>query len=888
MSFFEFPNTRTYDKDLGWVISEVKRIQEIVDTFVYASTLKFADPILWNITTQYEKSTIVLDPSGNAYLSKDAVPSGIQLNNTDYWLEIFNFTEYTRTANRNLTVNVETNTTRATQPYVEDDWVIWDDVLYRVTSDIAIDDTFIVAPAAGANIIHFTVEDFIKAWMTATTALINQYKDDIDASEAAYRLELAQDIATTTASLQAQLDAAIAGATVDSEVINARIGADGVTYPTLGDAIRQQITHINESLDNADIIAGDWQSGYLDLSGTSVDISSPTASSNYVYCIIPCTFGDIFVVTSEGASSARNWAKLSSASGANNIISKAPSPYSCTREPVTPSTITQYMVFNAKTANPYNVIKFNLFKRVLSLSYAYSPSLANNTDFNNITNIGNYRIETYSSAQTMQNIPIYNGSKYAGRLIVLTINSASATFQLYISNSNDISFRLFSGGAWTSWRTITDDRYAIANLFSNAKSIAANSDIDDITTGGNYYVSSVATARTISNLPVTLGGRLTVLTLNSVNALHQWYISSGGDWYIRERVSNVWQNWKHLIDEDYIIEDGNIASKSAYNALQPTIRSAPYNIAYANAYIPLKLKNYLGNTQNVHPKVLYFNSGFAGHNYWMAYTPYPYSNDKFENPCIAYSDDGFKWVNINANPLDDPNGNGYDSDTDLIYNPVSGLLECWYRWVSPSTDNPRREVIYRQTSNDGLNWSTKEIVFDNSTGDYANLLSPAVIVDDNKYKMWVVQSSHSPVSIDYYESPINDMTNWTKLSSVEITASDRGSTVRPWHIDVIKDNSEFVILGQFINSTDASAKCSLFVFKTTDSITYTTPIKIVQGADSWDKHMYRSSILKINGRYRIYYSAGSGGTVTIYSNAVWGLGITESDTLNTGYFGYYE
>ena len=244
MSFFEFPNTRTYDKDLGWVISEVKRIQEIVDTFVYASTLKFADPILWNITTQYEKSTIVLDPSGNAYLSKDAVPSGIQLNNTDYWLEIFNFTDYTRTANQNLTVNVETNTTRATAAYQVDDWLIWNDILYKVTVAIAIDDTLIVAPAAGANIIHFTVEDFIKTFITYATGLINQYKDDIDASELAYRQQLAQDIATTTASLQAQLNAAIAGTTVDSEVINARVGAFGNTYNTLGEAIRDQIKYV--------------------------------------------------------------------------------------------------------------------------------------------------------------------------------------------------------------------------------------------------------------------------------------------------------------------------------------------------------------------------------------------------------------------------------------------------------------------------------------------------------------------------------------------------------------------------------------------------------------------------------------------------------------------
>lgn len=315
MSFFEFPNTRTYDADLGWVMKAMKELKEVVDTFVYTSTLKFADPITWNITTQYEKSTIVLDTSGNAYLSKQAVPSGIQLNNDDYWLEIFNFTNYTRTANQNLTVNVETNTTRATSAYEEDDWLIWNDVLYNVTSDIAIDDAFIVYPEDGYNIKHFTVEDFIKAWVTYATNLINQYKEDIDASELAYRQQLALDIANTTASLQAQLDAAIAGATVDSEVINARIGIDAFTYSTLGNAIRFQI--------------GDMYTGLRDeygfcyftkgarISATSLPPNlNPQSDDDCEYIKISVNAGDKFYIDAwQGTSTYYAWAVYNEESG---------------------------------------------------------------------------------------------------------------------------------------------------------------------------------------------------------------------------------------------------------------------------------------------------------------------------------------------------------------------------------------------------------------------------------------------------------------------------------------------------------------------------------------------------------------------------------------------
>ena len=41
MSFFEFPNTRTYDSDLGWLIQEVKRIADQYDAFIeYMNTHK--------------------------------------------------------------------------------------------------------------------------------------------------------------------------------------------------------------------------------------------------------------------------------------------------------------------------------------------------------------------------------------------------------------------------------------------------------------------------------------------------------------------------------------------------------------------------------------------------------------------------------------------------------------------------------------------------------------------------------------------------------------------------------------------------------------------------------------------------------------------------------
>lgn len=44
----------------------------------------FADPLEWNINTAYESLTIVYH-QGNSYTSKQAVPTGIDISNGDYW-----------------------------------------------------------------------------------------------------------------------------------------------------------------------------------------------------------------------------------------------------------------------------------------------------------------------------------------------------------------------------------------------------------------------------------------------------------------------------------------------------------------------------------------------------------------------------------------------------------------------------------------------------------------------------------------------------------------------------------------------------------------------------------------------------------------------------------
>ena len=154
--FDQFPYTNFHELNLDWILQALKEIEKTMDQFVSINALKYADPIQWNITTQYEKNTIVIEPnSGTAYISVQAVPAGVSIANTDYWTVVFDLGMFVVRAAKNLATKYEEDTTTtATQAINKDEWFVWGDTLYKALSNIIAGDQFVI----GSNIDHFTIE----------------------------------------------------------------------------------------------------------------------------------------------------------------------------------------------------------------------------------------------------------------------------------------------------------------------------------------------------------------------------------------------------------------------------------------------------------------------------------------------------------------------------------------------------------------------------------------------------------------------------------------------------------------------------------------------------------------------------------------------------------
>ena len=171
---FKYNRTDFHELNLDWIISDMRTLAETLQNFISLNTIKYANPIQWNITTQYEANTVVIDPNdGTAYLSVQPVPTGVAITNTDYWTPIF--TLNLLSANQNITLRDDGSNVLATFASNVDDWLIWNSTLYKVIQAINVNEAYVV----GYNLTRYSVEMFISDYITALSNNISTLESNI-------------------------------------------------------------------------------------------------------------------------------------------------------------------------------------------------------------------------------------------------------------------------------------------------------------------------------------------------------------------------------------------------------------------------------------------------------------------------------------------------------------------------------------------------------------------------------------------------------------------------------------------------------------------------------------------------------------------------------------
>ena len=266
----------------------------------------------------------------------------------------------------------------------------------------------------------------------------------------------------------------------------------------------------------------------------------------------------------------------------------------------------------------------------------------------------------------------------------------------------------------------------------------------------------------------------------------------------------------------------------------------------------LILKSAYGDIQAYHPKVLNFEKEWNGYKYWMTFSPFPYGDEKYENPHILVSNDLILWVEPNdfKNPVEDTPEDfiakkNYNSDPHIVYNSDTDTMELYWRYVNDQNDYV---IIYRKTTKDGVHWTDKEEIL-KATRTEKDYISPAIIYEDGIYKMWFVDRDRS---LKYMES--NDGYHYSKEKIINLTYPLTKLTT--WHIDVIKTEIGYEMLVVAYVYWEDRNSMNLYYFSSEDNENWSDGVTILRPSiSSWDNRgIYRSSFIYENGKYYVFYS----------------------------------
>jgi hypothetical protein len=277
----------------------------------------------------------------------------------------------------------------------------------------------------------------------------------------------------------------------------------------------------------------------------------------------------------------------------------------------------------------------------------------------------------------------------------------------------------------------------------------------------------------------------------------------------------------------------------------------------AHRPVLLNLETSEGSGQVTHPDVAFIPEGFGKKDwtYWMACTPYPFRDARFENPEIFASHDGIHWTvpGPRVNPLvpSPAKAGDHHSDPDILFH--GGQLWLFYRQTIRSAIPTENKILLIQ-SRDGVAWSSPvEVLSDNTARE---VLSPAVIHDGRQFLMWTVEICNDEFLIVRRTSPHG--LQWSAPQSCALAGLSYPR--HAWHIDVLQESDRLsAALVSCIGKGGPQSRIH-YAFSTDQGLSWRTDGFWFEQAYEFEAGaQYRGSLLRRAehpGEYDLWYSAG--------------------------------
>ena len=273
---------------------------------------------------------------------------------------------------------------------------------------------------------------------------------------------------------------------------------------------------------------------------------------------------------------------------------------------------------------------------------------------------------------------------------------------------------------------------------------------------------------------------------------------------------------------------------------------------------PIEIQTPDGSGEPFHPSVVFFEEGWNGFRYWMAFTPYPVCKppyrDRWECPCVVASNDGIHWEYPGDFAfLDDLTENqiqsrDYFSDTHLTYDSSRNVLYCYYRL--DKGEGSKKVTIFRRESAEGKKWSERIPLVYSESVDALEPLSQSVVYENGCFSMWYVAHSGDPNGVYMLISPDGIVWDCNKKCIFS------GAAVVPWHIDCQYMDGRY-----YLTVYELSQRITLWT--SSDGLNFTfvklllTIPKFGNCGLFYNNILYRACTVKDEKGYSVYFACGN-------------------------------
>jgi sucrose-6-phosphate hydrolase SacC (GH32 family) len=265
------------------------------------------------------------------------------------------------------------------------------------------------------------------------------------------------------------------------------------------------------------------------------------------------------------------------------------------------------------------------------------------------------------------------------------------------------------------------------------------------------------------------------------------------------------------------------------------------NIKYDKKYV-IKLPTYEKSGQAVHPDISY--SPTRNPPYIIAFTPYPFSIDKYENPSIAVSHNGLRFFEEikGINPLAPPPSIDHNDDPDFFE------YENKYAVMYLETLRPEKQNLILLESYDRKKWVSRIVHCDYLKAGDPMIVSPAYANIKHHDYLYYVDKTKTEYTIQYVNIGKGFSPDFTNRHTITLSG-EMPKSAMPWHIDIISNNETRYMLICFLSKQQGKTIHDLYIAQSTDGVDWRLSNKTLL------KNAYRSSGFIVGDDVYIYYSA---------------------------------